>query len=69
MLLAEALGAEEFRQRVKIYATDVDEDALGEGRLASYDAKAVESVPPEMLGRYFEQVSGRYAFAKTCAER
>lgn len=64
MLLAEALGAEEFRQRVKIYATDVDEDALGEGRLASYDAKAVESVPPEMLGRYFEQVSGRYAFRK-----
>lgn len=64
MLMAEALGAEEFRQRVKIYATDVDEDALGEGRLASYDAKAVESVPPEMLGRYFEQVNGRYAFRK-----
>lgn len=64
MLLAEALGADEFRQRVKIYATDVDEDALGEGRTASYDAKAVESVPPEMLGRYFEQVNGRYVFRK-----
>lgn len=64
MMLAEALGAEEFRQRVKIYATDVDEDALGEERGASYDAKAVESVPPEMLGRYFEQVNGRYVFRK-----
>lgn len=64
MLLAEALGADEFRQRVKIYATDVDEDALSEGRTASYDAKAVESVPPEMLGRYFEQVNGRYVFRK-----
>ena len=28
MLLAEALGAEAFRQRVTIYATDIDEDAL-----------------------------------------
>src|SRR6185369_13077759 len=28
MVLHEALGPEAFRQRVKIYATDVDEDAL-----------------------------------------
>ena len=33
-----ALGAEDFRQRVKIYATDVDEQALAEARAASYDA-------------------------------
>src|ERR1700736_1064824 len=30
MLLAEALGPDGLRQRVKIYATDVDEHALGE---------------------------------------
>ncbi|OBJ78672.1 CheR family methyltransferase [Mycobacterium colombiense] len=64
MLLAEALGPDGFRQRVKIYATDVDEDALNEARIASYDAKAVESVPPDLLGRYFEQVNGRYIFHK-----
>lgn len=65
MLLAEALGPEAFRQRVKIYATDVDEDALSQARIASYDAKAVESVPPDLLARYFEQVNGgRYAFHK-----
>jgi two-component system, chemotaxis family, CheB/CheR fusion protein len=64
MVLAEALGPDEFRQRVKIYATDVDEDALTEARAASYDAKAVESVPPELLERYFEQVNGRYVFRK-----
>ena len=52
MLLAEALGADALRQRLKIYATDVDEDALSEARVASYDAKAVESVPPELLQRY-----------------
>ena len=30
MLLAEALGPDEFRERVKIYATDVDEEALAQ---------------------------------------
>ncbi|OBJ14000.1 chemotaxis protein CheR [Mycobacterium sp. 1245499.0] len=64
MLFAEALGPDGFRERVKIYATDVDEDALSEARAASYDAKAVESVPPDLLGRYFEQLNGRYAFHK-----
>lgn len=64
MLLTEALGADEFRRRVKIYATDVDEDALSEARAATYDARAVESVPPEFLARYFEQVNGKYVFRK-----
>jgi two-component system CheB/CheR fusion protein len=64
ILLAETLGSEEFRQRVKIYATDVDEDALTQARVAGYDAKAVESVPPGYLERYFEKVNGRYVFHK-----
>lgn len=64
MLLAESLGKDAFRQRVKIYATDVDEDALTEARVATYDARHVESVPPDMLARYFEQVNGRYVFDK-----
>lgn len=64
MLLTEAMGADAFRQRVKIYATDIDEEALTDARTASYDAKAIESVPAELLGRYFEQVNGRYLFHK-----
>jgi two-component system, chemotaxis family, CheB/CheR fusion protein len=62
MALAEALGADAFRQRVKIYATDVDEEALTEARAASYDPRAVESVPPDLLERYFEHNGGRYVF-------
>lgn len=62
IVLAEALGSEGFRQRVKIYATDIDEEALTEARTASYDARAIESVPPELLPRYFEQVNSRYVF-------
>ncbi|OBA62447.1 chemotaxis protein CheR [Mycobacterium sp. 1100029.7] len=64
MMLAEALGPDGFRERVKIYATDVDEEALTEARAASYDARAVESVPEDLLARYFEQVNGRYIFHK-----
>ena len=64
MLLAEALGPDEFRQRVKIYATDVDEEALTEARAASYEAKSVEHVPAALLSKYFDQVNGRYVFHK-----
>ena len=32
MILAESLGEKEFKRRVKIYATDVDEEALTDGR-------------------------------------
>lgn len=64
ILLAEALGPDGFRQRVKIYATDIDEEALGEARAASYDERAIESMPPDLLERYFEQVNGRYVFHK-----
>ena len=54
MLLAESLGPDVFRQRVKIYATDVDEDALTEARAANYEARAMESVPAELLNKCFE---------------
>jgi len=56
MLLAEALGDKEFRARVKIYATDVDHDALATARHAVYSAKALEAVPEPLRGKYFEPV-------------
>jgi two-component system, chemotaxis family, CheB/CheR fusion protein len=64
MVLAERLGGEEFRARVKIYATDVDEEALGEARLASYGPKDVEEVPAAYLEKYFERSSSHYVFHK-----
>jgi two-component system, chemotaxis family, CheB/CheR fusion protein len=62
MLLADALGETAYRQRVKIYATDVDEEALAAARTASYSAKQVEPVPREDLDRYFERADTRYTF-------
>src|SRR5581483_8496621 len=41
MLLAEALGREQFRDRVTIYATDADEQALSTARGARYAGKQV----------------------------
>src|SRR5262247_1237351 len=38
MILAEHLGVEAFRRRVKIYASDVDDDALMQARHAIYTA-------------------------------
>ncbi|MBW4688459.1 MAG: PAS domain S-box protein [Komarekiella atlantica HA4396-MV6] len=62
ILMAEMLGAEEFRQRVKIYATDVDEEALNQARQAVYSAKDVQAVSNELRQKYFELVGNRYVF-------
>src|SRR4051794_25114754 len=46
IVFAELMGKEEFRQRVKIYATDLDDRALNAGRHAIYSPKQIEPVPP-----------------------
>src|SRR6266705_2564788 len=63
MVWAESLGAEAFHQRVKIYATDVDDDALAKGRQATYEVKQLEPVPEDLRRRYFERSGDRYAFS------
>jgi two-component system CheB/CheR fusion protein len=64
MVFAEAVGPERFRQRVKIYATDVDEDALAQARQASYLESDVERLPEELLGQYFEPQGKHFVFRK-----
>jgi two-component system, chemotaxis family, CheB/CheR fusion protein len=64
MIFAELLGIDQLRERVKIYATDIDEDALNQARLGVYHAKETESVPPELRERYFERADQRLAFRK-----
>ena len=64
ILLAEILGPVQFRERVKIYATDVDEEQLNEARHANYSVRDVGTIPPDLLERYFEQAGNRYVFRK-----
>ena len=49
---------------MKIYATDVDEDALKTGRLALYTDKEVQNVPEPLRAKYFERVDKRLGFRK-----
>jgi two-component system CheB/CheR fusion protein len=62
MLLSGLLGDEAYKHRVKIYATDVDEDALQTARQATYTAKQAEAVPREALDRCFQRSDRHYLF-------
>ena len=64
MVICEALGEEAYLRRVKIYATEVDDEALNQARHATYTSKQVESIPPRLLERYFERGDARYSFRK-----
>ena len=66
MILAEAMGAQGYKDRVKIYATDIDEEALVCARQATYDAREIAGVPQELLATYFEPVNNSYASTCSC---
>ncbi|MBW4605275.1 MAG: PAS domain-containing protein [Calothrix sp. FI2-JRJ7] len=62
MLLVEALGIEQYLQRVQIFATDVDSAALKLARKGSYSQDEVVGIPIELLSKYFEKDEKRYIF-------
>lgn len=64
MTIAETVGLEAFARLVKIYATDIDEEALNQARLATYPAKAIESMPPALVEKYFTRLGGSFVFHK-----
>jgi two-component system CheB/CheR fusion protein len=69
MLLAEALGLREFGARVKIYATDLDEDALALARQATYAPRDVADVAPDLLEKYFEHTGDSYTVHRELRRR
>jgi two-component system, chemotaxis family, CheB/CheR fusion protein len=62
MAFAEALGVDECAKRVKIYATDIDEEVLRDARAGLYQARALESLPGELRDKYFEETGTHFAF-------
>jgi two-component system CheB/CheR fusion protein len=62
VLLHEQLGDEAFRRRVKIYATDVDEDALSTARAGRYPTSALGLLTDEQRSTYFVQEDGVHVF-------
>lgn len=61
MCFAELLGVDGLRDRVKIYATDADEQALAEARAGTYSARAIAGAPAELAAKYFESVGPNHA--------
>lgn len=62
IILAEALGIEQYLQRVQLFATDVDEEALQRSRQASYSDLEVAAIPTNLLEKYFKQTEQGYVF-------
>ncbi len=53
MLVADALGDDRDAYDVKIYGTDVDEDALATARTGLYRLEQIRDVPRDVAERYF----------------
>jgi two-component system CheB/CheR fusion protein len=62
MIVGNALGVDAFRSRAKVYATDIDEEALVQARAATYTAKSLEDVPESLREGYFESTLRGYRF-------
>jgi two-component system CheB/CheR fusion protein len=64
IVLCELLGEAAYRERVKIYATDIDDEALTIARQATFDDRDLESLPGDLQERYFARQEQRHAFRK-----
>jgi two-component system CheB/CheR fusion protein len=64
IVLAEALGIDAFHERVKIYATDLDERALQTARTGTYEERRLEELAPDLVERFFEPGEGVRTFRR-----
>ena len=64
MILADLLGAEVSQWNVKVFATDVDEDAVNFARRGLYPANLLGSVSSDHLARFFEKSDEAYRVHK-----
>jgi two-component system CheB/CheR fusion protein len=62
MLFAAALDPAAFRERVKIFATDVDEQALSIGRRGRYTDKQVQPIPEPLRETHLRADGDGYVF-------
>src|SRR6266704_544083 len=64
ILLAERLGAHAENYTIKIYGTDVDEEALTAARQAVYRTEQLKDVPDRLVDRYFTREGQLYRFRR-----
>src|SRR2546428_5393662 len=64
ILLAERLGAPAENYTIKIYGTDVHEEALTAARQAVYPTEQLKDVPDRLVDRYFTREGQLYRFRR-----
>lgn len=64
MLLAEHLGERASEYHIKVYGTDIDEEALVTARQGLYRLEQIKDVPADLLDRYFTRDGQLYRFRR-----
>ena len=64
ILVAEVLGDDLERVDVRIFATDLDKDAIGFARHGRYPAAALTTLPAALRARYFTAIDGAFLVVK-----
>jgi two-component system CheB/CheR fusion protein len=64
ILVSELLEEEQNQVSVRIFATDLDADAVAFARRGTYPAQSLGAVPPDLLDRYFNRLDGAYEVNK-----
>lgn len=64
VLIADALGEELNQFTVRIFATDLDPQAIAFARRGIYSRASLASAPPDLVERYFSQLDGDFEVQK-----
>lgn len=55
--------------RIRIFATDVDREAMMQGKRAEFSRRAIRRTPPDLLDRYFVCENSRYRLKEAYSSR
>ena len=64
ILFCEMMDRQRKPLLLKVFATDLDQDAILEGRAGFYTEKECERVPDDLLKKYFQRRDGGYEVVK-----
>ena len=54
IIVAEALETKQFLGRVKIYATDMAQEAIEQARVGIYSSRNITDIPGMLVTKYFD---------------
>lgn len=69
MLICEQLALEQRNRKVQVFATDLDERAIGIARTGLYSEAIVTDVPPSRLRQFFVKEDQHYRVRKEVREK